>query len=151
MGRAKDTEPLAEVEERLPGSPVSLQNAVESSQLIVIVPGVDMGMPSAAGFESGHGQRYYHVRLKVVKSLQGVAPSEIFPVYMALNWIPMAKEKEPGKDTQYLLVLEKVPDKDTEYLFFLDAESNEAPRTVKVLRATDENIQATLKEMGPAK
>src|SRR4051812_32540850 len=88
IARAGDDKGGGVAEERLPGSRVSLQEAVRLSGSIVVVRGVDMGRPSS---RVSSGKRFYvHVKLNVVKSLKGDAPQEIFPVRVTLITLPKA-------------------------------------------------------------
>jgi hypothetical protein len=112
-------------EEHLPGSRVSLQEAIRSSQTIAVVRVVDMGKLSP---NVSAGKRWYpRVKLSVVKTLKGDAQREIYPVRVTL--ITLAKAKETA------------PDRDEEYLFFLKSPPITA---VKILRADAENVRATM-------
>jgi hypothetical protein len=116
-------------EHRLPGSRVSLREAVQSSQTIVIVSDVEMGQPER---RVSSGKRSYgHVKLKVVKSLKGKAADVVFPVRTTLIIYPPA-------------AVETVPINGKEYIFFLKGLAPEVSQAVKVLPATQENLRAIL-------
>lgn len=117
-----------EVDKLLPGSRVSLQEAVQTSQIIVTVKIVALGKKSAR--VSAGKLFYYDYKLKPVKTLKGEAPKEPFQTRLTLRIWP--------KDTA-----ESLPTMDHEYLFFLIREQPTTLSAIKILSATDENIRDT--------
>jgi hypothetical protein len=116
-------------EDRLPGSRMSLREAIQSSQTIVIARDVEMGKPE---MRVSSGKRSYGgIKLKVVKSLKGKAPDVIFPVRATLITYPPT-------------AVETLPINGNEYIVFIKGVAPEVSQAIKVLRATEENRRATL-------
>lgn len=127
-------EALKALDEHLPGSQLSIPNAIHLSEWVVRARVVDMGGPTP---QEDPGKRCYdHVTLKVVKFvLRRVEAPDAAPAEFPAVRVPL--DVRPGAE-------EVVPEKDQEYLFFLDELLPGLNEAVKVLRATDENTRATL-------
>ena len=117
-----------ETEKYLPGSRISLREAVQSSHIIAVVKVVEVGKP---GQPTGSGNlRYHEYRLKLVQLLKGNAPNETFATYLTLRFWPKK-------------MAETLPIKGHVYLFFLEDRFQPSLYSIKVLRATVATIADT--------
>jgi hypothetical protein len=121
----------ADVNERLPGSRVSIQEAVSRAQIIVVTEVTDLG---SAKLGPPGVARHLGVKLKPSRGLKGGTGTR----ELTLESLEIQK---PPKEAA-----EAAPEKGAEYLFFIEQlgpETNTTPyRGIKVLPATKENLDA---------
>ena len=119
------------MEEHYTGRSVDISEAVGMAQNIVVAVVKDVGAASPGA----PGQAYYdNAKIGVVESLRGTLEGEVTISY-TLQTLPEE-------------ISEAAPSVGGEYLFFIQTRPDESLRAIKILQATEDNLDCVKAALG---
>ena len=118
---------VAERQERLPGSEMSIDAALGEAQIIVMARASHIGLPILG---NAGGATYGAINLRPSRSFRGGAVPQTLRLgsFLVRTFLDKPAEVPPSEDE--------------DYIFFIERRGPDTLRGIKMLRATDKNIAA---------